>query len=201
MVSVIIAPSILIDGDGADFSAYAFTSANEVNNIIILNNGKDYTVATGTVHFGAGHEPISTFTECLVRPIISPMHGHGFNAVEELGAYYGMISLKLEYDEQETRSDDVGNSKTISFFPTAGADSVFRQVSIVSDPIDLYDNSIAQEEMYRGPNHPEYEDSATNNELSFNIKKGRGKVLYIENRQPVSRAIDQIEDIKVVFEF
>jgi len=25
--------------------------------------------------------------------------------------------------------------------------------------------------------------------------------LYTENRQPVSRAIDQIEDIKVVFEF
>ena len=56
----------------------------------------------------------------------------------------------------------------------------------------------ANEESYRGPQHP---DHGTPDEEPFDIVTGTGKVLYIENRQPVSRAIDQIEDIKVVFEF
>ena len=49
----------------------------------------------------------------------------------------------------------------------------------------------------RGPSHPEYGDGNS----EFDVNAGTGKVLYIENRQPVSRAVDQIEDIKVVFEF
>jgi hypothetical protein len=198
--SIIIAPSVIVTGDGTGFSGYARITTNEVDRVVILNKGIDYTYGDGNVSLGAGNvtENAPGFVECKVRPIISPLHGHGFNAVEELGAYYGMISLKLEYDEQATLEDDLNVSKTIPFFPVAGNESVFRQVSIISDPINSYNNMIAQNEMYRGPNHPNYE---TTNEESFDVKRGRGKVLYIENRQPVSRAIDQIEDIKVVFEF
>jgi hypothetical protein len=197
---IIIAPSVIVNGDGSGFSAYAGVTTNEVRMVVILNRGIEYTYGDGNVTLGAGNvtEIDPNFIECKVRPIISPSHGHGFNAVEELGAYYGMVSLKLEYDEQFTLPDDLGVSKTIPFFPVAGNESVFRQVSIISDPINSYDNVIAQNEMYRGPNHPNYE---TTNEKLFDVKRGRGKVLYIENRQPVSRAIDQIEDIKVVFEF
>jgi hypothetical protein len=198
--SIIIAPSVIVAGDGTGFSGYARITTNEVDRVVILNKGLEYTYGDGNVSLGAGNvtENALGFIECKVRPIISPPHGHGFNAVEELGAYYGMISLKLEYDEQTTISDDLNVSKTIPFFPVAGNESVFRQVSIISDPINSYNNMIAQNEMYRGPNHPNYE---TTNEKLFDVKRGRGKVLYIENRQPVSRAIDQIEDIKVVFEF
>lgn len=198
--TIIIAPSVIVTGDGTGFSGYARITANEVDRVVILNKGIDYTYGDGNVSLGAGNvtENALGFVGCKVRPIISPLHGHGFNAVEELGAYYGMISLKLEYDEQATLEDDLNVSKTIPFFPVSGNESVFRQVSIISDPINSYNNMIAQNEMYRGPNHPNYE---TTNEKSFDVKRGRGKVLYIENRQPVSRAIDQIEDIKVVFEF
>jgi hypothetical protein len=200
---IIIAPIVNVDGDGVNFSAYAevgMIGDNEVEKIVILNKGTGYTYGDATVFLGAGNvtDTGGGFRECKVRSIISPIHGHGFNAVEELGAYYSMVSLKLEYDEQMTLTDDADVSKTISFFPVAGEESVFRQVSIISDPLDAFDGVVGQNEMYRGPNHPNYE---TTNEKSFDIKRGRGKVLYIENRQPVSRAIDQIEDIKVVFEF
>ena len=108
-----------------------------------------------------------------------------------------MVALKLEYDEQDTR-----NGNTESVFPVvssslSGFDPVFRQIIILSDPVDTSTNKIAYNTTYRGPSHPEYGDGNS----EFNVNAGTGKVLYIENRQPVSRAVDQIEDIKVVFEF
>jgi hypothetical protein len=33
------------------------------------------------------------------------------------------------------------------------------------------------------------------------IEKNSGQVIYIDNRRPISRANDQIEDIKIVIEF
>ena len=56
-----------------------------------------------------------------VTPIISPRGGHGFNAVEELGAHYVMMNTKLEQAE----GDDV----------TVAND--FREVGIVKDPYNF----------------------------------------------------------------
>ena len=56
-----------------------------------------------------------------VTPIISPRGGHGFNAVEELGAHYVMMNTKLEQAE----GDDV----------TVAND--FREVGIVKDPFNF----------------------------------------------------------------
>jgi len=219
--SVIIAPIVWIDPtdtDGYGFSAYGVVTTDRISGVEILNKGINYTFATiggsgssqkphtltlnpasATILSGVSNPPI----ECRMRAIISPQYGHGFNPVEELGGYYAMVAMKLEYDEQ--------NSENFSMFPVDGDESVFRQVSIISDPIDAATNEVATDQFYRGPNHPEYsKESATH---VFNASgestplyelcmlPGRGRVLYIENRQPVSRAIDQIEDIKVVFEF
>ena len=111
-----------------------------------------------------------------------------------------MIALKLEYDEQETRSSG-GQDYTRSIFPVRSSgdfNAVFRQVSILADPVDKITDRIATETRYRGPSHPDYNEAETSH---FDVVAGSGKVLYVENRQPVSRADDQIEDIKVVFEF
>ena len=56
-----------------------------------------------------------------ITPIISPRGGHGFNAVEELGAHYVMMNTKLEQAE----GDDV----------TVAND--FREVGIVKDPYNF----------------------------------------------------------------
>ena len=109
-----------------------------------------------------------------------------------------MVALKLEYDEQDTRSEDGLTNITESVFPVTGDRSVFRQIVILSDPVDEYTDKLAYGTSYRGPQHPNY---GTAGQTIFDIDTGTGKVLYVENRQPVSRAVDQIEDIKVVFEF
>ena len=62
-----------------------------------------------------------------VTPIISPRGGHGFNAVEELGAHYVMMNTKLEQAE----GDDV----------TVAND--FREVGIVKDPYNFGTTTIS----------------------------------------------------------
>jgi len=212
--SYVIAPIVYLDdGNGQNFSAFADVVNGEVHSIKIVNKGRGYTIIGSTRVAlnplglsldinNAGGEVAEPSVICQARSIISPEHGHGFNPVEELGGYYAMISMKLEYDEQ--------NSMNISMFPVDGDESVFRQVSIISDPVDADTQLIAVKDKYRGPNHPEYStnpgttvSTGTGNVdlRTLCILPGLGRVLYIENRQPVSRAIDQIEDIKVVFEF
>ena len=134
-----------------------------------------------------------------MKPIISPDQGHGFNAIEELGGYYCMVAMRLEYDEQTTRANSSGVQETKVMFPVSGNEAVFRQIAIVADPKEATSgNPPATQDLYRGPKHPDF---GTADEEPFDTLTGSGKVLYTENRQPVSRAIDQIEDIKVVFEF
>jgi hypothetical protein len=194
--TMILAPGVQVDGDGTGFTGYCLCQGDQVSKVVITNGGTGYTNAVGTVV--AGNVSSTLSTSCKVKPIVSPTNGHGFNPVEELGGYYAMVALKLMYDEQDTRSEDGVTNITESVFPVTGDRSVFRQISIISDPIDEYTEKLAYATTYRGPKHNNY---GTTGQSIFDVKKGTGKVLYIENRQPVSRAIDQIEDIKVVFEF
>lgn len=183
-----IVPNVVLsDTDGTGFAGHATLTGDIVTGIVVTNGGSGYTYATGAVE---GH---SGATECKILPIMSPENGHGWNAVEELGGYYAMIALKLEYDEQATR-----DGVTKSLFPVSGEDAKFRQIVILSDPIDKSTSKLAAQSTYRGPSQTGH---ATVGEEVFDIEKGSGKVLYIENRQSIARAVDQIEDIKVVFEF
>ena len=190
--SIIVAPSVQVTGDGTGCLAYAVTTGSHISRIEIVNGGSDYTTAAATVL------PIpSSGTECKIHAVLSPGSGHGYNPVEELGGYYVMTAVKLNYGEPDTRTTgDVDFTETV--FPVAPSDNpVFRQIVIVADPKDTSTSRIATNSTYRGPSHPRYADG--NNK--FDINAGTGKILYVENRQPVSRAVDQIEDIKVVFEF
>ena len=48
-------------------------------------------------------------------------------------------------------------------------------------------------------------NDATSSNIVFekkpDMKKYRGDILYVENRSPVSRASDQVEDIKLIVQF
>ena len=188
--AIVIAPNVVLtSGDGTNFAAYAVLIGDQVSKINITNGGSGYTYAVAQVE---GNVATSATTSAKVTPMISPTNGHGFNPVEELNGYYAMVALKLEYDEQDTR-----NSTLKSVFPVTGATAAFRQVIILSDPIDESTSALASQGSYRGPSNAGHGDGA----VEFDISSGTGKVLYIENRFPISRAVDQIEDIKVVFEF
>ena len=210
-ITYIIAPALTVTSPaGSGFAAYGQVTNGKISKIIITNKGSAYThidsayITTGNVIHSTGGA--INVNSCKVKPIISPEQGHGFNAVEELGGYYMMIAMKLEYDEQSTRYDTSGSPALVTepMFPTSGADSVFRQISIVADPLEYGGTIPATEESMRGPKNLQYNkqvSGVSGTQTTFDVEAGSGKILYTENRQPVSRAIDQIEDIKVVFEF
>ena len=210
--SIIIAPGITINsGNGSGFEAYGLVSnggsQGKISDIVITNKGTNYTAISSatidTVDLPALSSGAPNVNACKVKPIISPDNGHGFDAVEELGGYYIMIAMRLEYDEQHTRPNDAGVNTTKVMFPVSDTSSVFRQIAIVADPLEKTSLIPATNVSYRGPSYttPTADAWGTSGETTFDVESGSGKVLYTENRQPVSRAIDQIEDIKVVFEF
>ena len=210
--SIIIAPGVTIDsGNGSGFKAYGIVSngglQGKISSIVITNKGTNYTsIPSATIdtdHLPALSSGAPNVNACKIKPIISPDKGHGFNAVEELGGYYIMIAMRLEYDEQHTRDDDTNTSQTKAMFPVSDTSSIFRQIAIIADPLERSSLIPATNDSYRGPAYttPSADAWGTANETTFDVESGSGKVLYTENRQPVSRAIDQIEDIKVVFEF
>jgi hypothetical protein len=86
------AATVEILGDGQGATATATVTGGKVIAINIVNSGSGYTWTDVVVSGGAG-------TGCLARAIMSPLGGHGFNAVEELYArslqFYTAMSKDL----------------------------------------------------------------------------------------------------------
>lgn len=101
------APTITIIGDGTGASARAVISDGVITKVIIENRGEGYTNATINISGNAS-----------LRPIISPVKGHGSNAVEELNGRYLIIRSIFDKDEEGT-------------FPT---DISFRQIGLIINP-------------------------------------------------------------------
>ena len=185
----------LTTGEGC--KAMGVVNGDRITSVYILDRGAGYTFANVTVNKPMGNNAL----QAGCKAIISPYGGHGSNPVEELGGYYGMVDMKLIYDEN-------------GMLPVVGDSANFRQISVIVDPIEEQSGVSCNAEIYRAPQHPEYltytsQDTATKDgsflgeETPANERciTGSGKLLYIENRQQISRAMDQIEDIKIVFEF
>jgi hypothetical protein len=79
--SFLIGPYVDIKGDGTGATAWAnVSSANTINNIVVLNRGSGYTRATISIYnqFNSG-------SGATGRAIISPPKGHGVDPFSELG--------------------------------------------------------------------------------------------------------------------
>ena len=221
------APSVTIIGDGTGATANATITANVVTAVTITAAGTGYTKASVSFSSGAA----------AATAIISPRYGHGADPIEELGAKYVMINVRLDGSE----------SNTIS---TANE---FRQVGIVRDPYLFGTTTRASASSYRQTfkyqlsgisgtfslDEPVSSGSNTSNVVEWdtpnlyvikpinqNFANGAtitgatstatgtiaaittpglqpytGDILYVENRVPISRAADQIEDVKLIIQF
>jgi len=123
-----ISPAVQIIGSGTEtVNAVAraivdSTSANTIKKIEMLEIGKNYSFATATVLTGdpdvnTGLRPFST-TPAVIRPILSPLEGHGANTALELGSK--RLSMYMKYNRDESGLVDPTNS--------------FAQFGIVRDP-------------------------------------------------------------------
>lgn len=106
--------TVVITGDGTGATGEASVTAGEITDIIVNTTGTNYTFANVSVTSTLGSN--ATFT----API-SPIGGHGFDPIDELGASHTMVTV-------EFNSDESGNLPT---------DIDFRQVGLLVNPTAL----------------------------------------------------------------
>lgn len=88
-------PTVVITGDcTVPAEATAVISNGNVIRIDITNSGEGYKSATVTLTGGGPGA-----NGAVLKPVISPMRGHGADPVMELGAFYVMVAGRLIYDE------------------------------------------------------------------------------------------------------
>ena len=84
--------SVVITGDGSGATAIAEVTAGAVTNIIVTNPGINYTYATATIVSASGSGAV------LYSPV-SPIGGHGFDDVSELGCSRVMFVCEFNGSE------------------------------------------------------------------------------------------------------
>lgn len=226
----IVSPAVNITGDGTDLVAYSRVTGGQISRIVVINPGKDYTYArvsfAATVGSGAsavayvsppgghGSNPVE---ELFAHNVIMNIKLRGNEANTFMAANdfrtIGLIADPLE----------VGGTKA--------AQATYNQNTIlrVSNPYLTFtkDEVITASNGTVG-NLVEYLSTdtftVTNNERNFTVgttltggssgatatvasvdlpdlEKYTGRILYIENRSPTTRALDQEEDIKIAIRF
>lgn len=83
------AATATVDGDGTGAAVTVVVSGGQVTAVNFTSVGSGYTYATITIS-GDG-------TNATALPIIGPKGGHGYDAVEELSAFYTILNTRLEY--------------------------------------------------------------------------------------------------------
>ena len=233
------APTVAISGDGTGATATATVTAGGVTAINITNPGSGYTYVTISFSGGAG-------ANASASAIISPKGGHGSDPVKELGGFYVIMNVRLEY------ADGGGD------FPV---DNDYRRIGIIKDPILFGTTNLATTSTLRATKTLTLQagvsgtfivdevitqsttgatgrivsyDSTTRvvnyikqqgvqNNIDFTtgnnitgagsgavgnvsaignpeVAIDSGEIIYFENRRPINRASDQLEDIKIVVE-
>ena len=245
---------VAVEGDGSGAVATLTFSSGELTNVVFKDTSS-YGSGYKRASFPTLDSTISGITQgsgATIKPIISPINGHGANPIEELGGNYVIVNSRLEFGEG---SGD---------FPT---DNDFRQIGLIKNPVQSSDSTISSEATLTATNQitlddasgvavdniitsdttddastkkariisksgnvlktitianggGEFVDFAATDDVFLNASGSKltdvassgvssvhpemtrfsGQILYVENRGPVSRASDQIEDIKLIIE-
>lgn len=166
-----VAPAVVVtsvgtnNGSGATFRVRTVT-AGVITDVVQVDGGTGYRQATASIVTAANG------VNATLVPVISPIGGHGSNAVKELGGAFVMMNTRLTGTEG-------------SDFPV---NDDFRKVHVVVNPKLIGTNTTATENTYRQVSNPE-------------LEKNTGEIIYTEFRVPINRSADSTEDIKLVVEF
>jgi hypothetical protein len=84
--------SVVVTGDGTGARGTALVEDGEITDIVVTNTGSDYTFANVSVISDLGSN--ATF----IAPI-SPVGGHGYDPIDELGASHTMVTVEFNSNE------------------------------------------------------------------------------------------------------
>lgn len=237
-------PTVQILGDGTGATAVAVIDVGTglVTAVNMTNRGSGYTFATVTLTGG------TTGSLATAAAIISPKGGHGKDPVEELGGFYVMMNVRLEYDDGagdfpvdndyrrillvrdpfNFNTTVVATTTTLSsmrILTITGGSGNFQTDEIITGATSGAAARIVRNWTENGVSRISYVQTRvenpqgvlfTNGEgivggtstatasissiLNPEVQADSGDVLYVENRRPINRALDQIEDIKIIVE-
>lgn len=104
-----ITPRIVVSGGGGTgLIARAYTNAGAISKVEVVEPGSGYRFADAiTLEVRDSISGATHGTGAEIRAVISPIGGHGKNPVEELGGYYTITNVKLDYNETDfiTKND------------------------------------------------------------------------------------------------
>ena len=113
--------TVTITGDGSGATANAVVSNGTVSDIVIYNAGSNYTYANVSV---TTVTPNNVTIQCLASAYPSPIGGHGYDSISELGCNHVMYSIEFVGPE-------ILNG--ISYVPT---DISYHQIGLLVNPTD-----------------------------------------------------------------
>jgi len=123
----VIHPTVTISGDGTNAAAYSVVNSTSqgIDSIVVFDPGSTYTEAQVTVSanpsYGSG---------VVLKALISPVSGHGSNAVFELGGTY--VSVHVPFSNTLTESYNLpgtGKFRTVGIIKNPLFNDVFLSVS------------------------------------------------------------------------
>lgn len=243
---------VAVEGDGSGAVATINFSGGSISSVTFKDSssyGSGYKRASFPT-LDSTISGISGGSGGSIKPVISPINGHGANPIEEMGGNYVIVNSRLEFGE------GAGD------FPT---DNDFRRIGLIKNPVQSSDSTISGETSLTATSQitvdnaasisvddiimdsnsesattakhrvvsktnnvlktlpvvnsgGEYVDFANSDEVYVDgakvadvnsdgvstahpeMTRFSGQILYVENRGAVTRAADQIEDIKLIIE-
>lgn len=107
----LISPQVKIYGDGTGLRAYSNVAVTgniySISSINIINRGQNYSYCEAEIVANPAYG-----NNAVLRPILSPENGHGYNQPAELGASYICISVDFANNESTVVSTNPKFRKT-----------------------------------------------------------------------------------------
>lgn len=142
--------SVVISGDGSGATAVASSNNGSITNITVTNSGTNYSYATVSIVSAVGGNT------SIVAPI-SPIGGHGYDPVSELGCTNVMLTASFSGSEGGAVPTDMdyrqigilNNPLAKSTYPNSANDSIYKATTdfIVASGFGTYAND---EDLYQG---------------------------------------------------
>lgn len=236
-----VLPSVNISGNGSGAQAKAVVLANKIVKINMIAPGSGYSFASLSIAGGGG-------SGAVAYPVLAPKNGHGSNPVKELGGFFVMLNVKLEYNEglgdfpitndyrrlgiaaNVLDSSDVlatlSTMRATSKLTVSGIVGTFQPDEQIVAAAPNSPTGVVVEFTDLGGGNGEihyYQDSSTgfvafgptmnitggtsgatgtvDVAVGPEVKPRSGDIIYVEQRRPIMRAPDQLEDIKLIVEF
>ena len=90
--------TVTISGDGSGANASpVINAAGYLTNVVVTNVGANYTYASASINVTLGYSTPNTVAQ-VIAPV-SPVNGHGYDPISELGCNNVMVSLNLSGSE------------------------------------------------------------------------------------------------------